>query len=977
MPDNISIRGAREHNLKGIDLDLPRGRFIVITGLSGSGKSSLAFDTLYAEGHRRYVESLSTYARQFLERVDKPDVEYIEGVSPAIAIQQHNPVKHSRSTVGTATEIYDYLRLLFVKAGETFCPDCDRLVRPDTVEAAVDRLLTEHSGDRAYLTFPVDASPPRSAPGKKSRPGKQERKERIGNTLNHLLARGFVRVWIDDELYNLSEAEEMAAAGQTESGDMTAVVDRLRIDEGARSRLDDSLEAAFREGAGKAEARIVEGPRIPFSRGFGCSSCGKSFEPPTPLFFSFNNPRGACPDCGGFGNRLDLDLDLAIPDPSKSLAQGAVDPWNRPRYKGYFQGELKKLSRCEGVKLNVPFRSLPKKHQRMVIEGTGDFRGLRPFFERLNRKKYKVWVRMFLRKYLGTFPCHRCNGTRLREDALYVRTGGLNIAEAGALSVRELRLFLEGIDWSRQQAGVAQDILAQLHSRLEFLAYVGVDYLTLDRLTRTLSGGEAQRINLANQLGAQLAGTLYILDEPTIGLHPSDNAKLLEILKGLTRVGNTVVIVEHDRDVIREAEFLVDLGPGAGERGGQVVFAGPSPGILDCEASMTADYLRGEREIPVPDARRAIGKVPTGKRRRKQGRGLRETADGKTEFLSLLGASENNLENVDFHIPLKRFTCVTGVSGSGKSTLVHDTLYQALRRIFHGGSHPLGRFREVQGVDEIRDVVLLDQAPIGRTPRSNPVTYIKAYDPIRKLFAQTSGARLRRYGPGHFSFNVAGGRCERCKGDGCERIEMHFMADLFVRCPECDGKRFRTTTLEVRHRGKNIHDVLSMTVSEALRFFASEQGVVRRLEALSRVGLGYVRLGQPATTLSGGEAQRLKIAAQLAGRDPENLLYILDEPTTGLHFHDVEVLLRALHRLVVLGNTVLVIEHNLDVIKTADHVVDLGPGGGDAGGRIVAQGSPEAIAADPESLTGQYLRPLLEPKPRKGSIPAGSAAAAS
>ncbi|MFQ5913759.1 MAG: excinuclease ABC subunit UvrA [Nitrospinota bacterium] len=963
MIETISIRGAREHNLKGIDLDLPRGKFIVITGLSGSGKSSLAFDTLYAEGHRRYVESLSTYARQFLERVDKPDVDYIEGVSPAIAIEQRNPVKHSRSTVGTATEIYDYLRLLYAKVGETHCRACNKPVYPDTVEAAVDRLLSAHSGDRAYLTFPVEA-------GEKESRRKKGRTERMSNLLGNLLARGFLRVWMGEELLNLSQAEGMAAAAEVDVDEIWVVVDRLRIEEDVRSRLADSLEVAFREGGGKAEARIVDGPRVPFSRGFVCASCGRGFEHPSPLLFSFNNPRGACPECGGFGNKLDLDLDLAIPDPSMSLAQGAVEPWTRPRYRSYYQRELRGLARREGVNLNLPFKSLPKKHRRMIVEGTEEFRGLRPFFGRLNRKKYKIWVRMFLRRYLGRFPCPRCLGTRLREDALNVLIGQNHIAETCALSVREVRNFLEGIEWSAQQAGVAEEIRIQLRSRLDFLTYVGVDYLTLDRLTRTLSGGEAQRINLANQLGAHLAGTLYILDEPTVGLHPHDNAKLLQILKGLTQAGNTVVVVEHDRDVIREADSLVDLGPGAGERGGEVVFCGPAREILSCKESVTAAYLRGEREIPLPARRRPVGEIPSRKGRKGKGRKalasrkLKGPAEAETKYLSLLGASENNLKDVDFHVPLGTFTCVTGVSGSGKSTLVHDTLYQALERIFQGGSQEIGRFREIRGVEGLRGVVLLDQSPIGRTPRSNPVTYIKAFAPIRRLLAETPGARLRRYGPGHFSFNVAGGRCERCRGDGHEKIEMHFMADLYVRCPECEGRRFRPSTLEVRYRGKNIHDVLSMTVQETLRFFANEPAVVRRLEALSKVGLGYMRLGQPATTLSGGEGQRLKIAAQLAGQNPWKLLYILDEPTTGLHFQDVEILLRALHRLVAMGNTVLVIEHNLDVIKTADYVVDLGPGGGDAGGRIVAQGTPEEIAAHPESLTGRYLRPSLEKNAR-------------
>ena len=949
MGDAIIIRGAREHNLKGIDLDLPRGHFIVLTGLSGSGKSSLAFDTVYAEGHRRYVESLSTYARQFLERVDKPDVDLIEGISPAIAIEQRNPVKHARSTVGTATEIYDYLRLLYAKVGTTFCPDCGEAVTPDTVQQVVDRLICDFSGDRCFILFSLPVEKP----------------EQVGQTLRNLLAQGFLRVWLGEDLLTLSNEQ---IPETTQESKIFVVVDRLQLDEEVKSRLADSLEVAFSEGGGKAWVRFVDGPTLPFSRCFICPRCDREFEEPTPLFFSFNNPRGACQNCGGFGNKLDFDVDLIIPDRAKSLAEGAIEPWTRSRYRHYFTAQLRKLARKDGVDLFAPFGKLSKRHQRLVLEGTKDFRGVLPFFERLTRKKYKLWVRVFLRHYMSAVTCQRCGGSRLREEALHVRVGGLHITDLCQKSVREVQDFFSSLSLTVGEKEIARDILKQIASRLSFLTHVGVDYLTLDRLTRTLSGGEAQRINLANQLGAQLTGTLYILDEPTVGLHPRDNAKLLEILKSLTQAGNTLLVVEHDRDVITHADCLVDLGPGAGEQGGHVVYAGPAKGIKDCKDSLTAAYLRGDRVI-APHIRRRV--LPTdGARRRKKvshSKGARAKAPQRRsdeKILSLFGARENNLKGIDLHIPLGGFTCITGVSGSGKSTLIHDTLYNALNRIFHGGSGQIGVFKEIQGFERLRDVVLLDQNPIGRTPRSNPVTYIKAYDAIRQRFAATSMAKLQGYGPGYFSFNVPGGRCDRCKGEGHEKIEMHFMADVYIRCPECEGTHFRSKTLEVKFRGKSIHDVLCLTVDEALRVFEDQGPVVAKLKVLADVGLGYLRLGQPATTLSGGEAQRLKIATELAKREPRDILYLLDEPTTGLHFYDVEKLLHVLHRLVDLGNTVVVIEHNLDVIRTADHVVDLGPEGGDLGGTIVAEGPPEKIAAHAGSYTGHYLQAYLAQTPQ-------------
>jgi excinuclease ABC subunit A len=919
LSEHLIIRGARAHNLKNLNLDLPRRALTVITGLSGAGKSSLAFDTIYAEGHRRYVESLSTYARQFLERVEKPDVDCVEGISPAIAIEQVNPVKHSRSTVGTTTEIYDYLRLLFAKIGKTICPDCGAQVQPDTVQGTVDRLLAEQPGKRALILYPLPITKATTAQG----------------VMANLLAEGFVRVKVRDQVFTLSPNLTLDLDGLSQIG---VVVDRLVVEEKQRGRLAESLEIAFIKGGGVALVDLVEGATWRLSDQFHCLSCGRLFERPTPLFFSFNNPRGACSVCKGFGNILDYDLSLIIPDPRKSLAEGAIEPWTLPRYVRHYTDELRHLARRQQIDLHRPFNQLPEEQQHKILHGCGGFIGVLPFFRRLEAKKYKLYIRVFLSRYVTAIDCAQCGGARLRPDALYVKVGSFSIAELSRMTVDALERFWDTVDLTPFEREIAHSLLTQIQGRLSFLRHVGLNYLTIDRLTRTLSGGEAQRINLANQLGARLTDTLYILDEPTIGLHPRDTQRLIDILRQLTDQGNSVIVVEHDRDVIAAADHVVDLGPGAGEHGGELIFSGPTEKLWRDASSLTARYLRDELTIPVPTRRRST-----------QGRSLQ-----------LFGAQENNLQGIDLTIPLQTLTCITGVSGSGKSTLVHDTLYHALDRVFHGTSAKIGKFDRLVGVEQLRDVILLDQQPIGKTPRSNPVTYVDAFGPIRKLFAETSRARLAGYRPADFSFNVAGGRCEACEGNGFLRIEMHFMADLYVTCEQCGGTRFKPDLLEVRYRGVNIHDALQMSVTQAVDFFTEAPQARTRLGLLAEVGLGYIRLGQPANTLSGGEAQRLKIAAELGKKDPRDVLYILDEPTTGLHFDDVRTLVRVLNRLVDQGNTVVVVEHNIEVIKTSDYVIDLGPEGGEGGGEILAMGTPEAIARSRQSYTGRYLRQVLK-----------------
>jgi excinuclease ABC subunit A len=950
----IVVSGARTHNLKNVDVSLPTGTLVIVTGVSGSGKSSLAFDTIYAEGQRRYVESLSAYARQFLERMEKPDVERIEGICPAIAIRQKNSVRNPRSTVGTTTEIHDYMRLLYARVGRTFCRSCGVEVVRETAEIVAKRLSELPAGTRLLIGFemPVVAVPvadvadhdevaedagelplePAEPSGTPSSPVAA-----IAETLDSLRRRGFHRLYVDERAVML---DEVAPADLKDRHSLAVVVDRVKVEgEDLRARLTDSIEIAYREGGGAAfaiELTDAGAVRHLFSERFECRRCGTTYEDPQPRLFSFNNPFGACQTCHGFGNIIELDMDLVVPDPSKSIQQGAIEPWSKPHYRAQL-AELKRATRRRGLRLDVPWRSLTEEERQFVIEGDDEFDGIRGFFRWLERKKYKVHVRVFLSRYRGYLTCPDCGGARLRREARDVKVGGMTIDAVSALTVKGAQRFFSTLQLTERESAIADKVLREIQKRLSFLSDVGLDYLTLDRLSSTLSGGESQRINLATSLGSALVDTLYVLDEPSIGLHPRDNLRLIEILRKLRDQGNTVLVVEHDADMIRVADHIIDLGLGAGEQGGRVVFSGTLANLMLEPRSLTAKYLRHELAIPVPAARRR----------------------GTGQKLRVLGASEHNLQNIDVDVPLNALTCVTGVSGSGKSTLVHDVLYAAVKRAKGGWEKRVGTHRKLEGAEFISDVVLVDQAPIGRTPRSNPVTYLKAFDPIRELFAATKDARARGLTASHFSFNVPGGRCEACQGEGEVRVEMQFLADVFVPCDQCDGMRFKPNVLEVRFRGKNVHQVLDMTVREALAFFSSSPKVLRRLQVLDEIGLGYLRLGQPATTLSGGEAQRIKIAAHLASHTGDRLLYVLDEPTTGLHFDDIAKLLTAFRKLLEAGHTLLVIEHNLDVIKTADYVIDLGPEGGEEGGVVMATGTPEQVARVEASHTGRHLQAVL------------------
>ena len=943
----IVVKGARTHNLKNIDLTIPSGKLVIVTGVSGSGKSSLAFDTIYAEGQRRYVESLSAYARQFLERMEKPDVDRIEGISPAIAIRQKNSIRNPRSTVGTTTEIHDYMRLLFARVGRTYCRQCGQEVVRETAEVVARRLGDLPAGSRVMIGFemPLVAMPAElqaadvdeaasedAVEAATNKPAKAAGAEQVVETLNTLRRRGYGRLLMDGRAVPFEEIEPSTLRTRTT---LEVVVDRVRIDGDQRSRLTDSIETSYREGGGAAFA-IADGERIVFSERFECRTCGIAYETPQPRLFSFNNPFGACPTCHGFGNVIELDLDLVVPDQSKSINQGAIEPWSKPHYRAQL-AELKRAARKGSVRLDVPWSDLSDEEKAYVIEGNGDYEGIRGFFRWLERKKYKVHVRVFLSRYRGYLACPDCSGARLRREARDVRVGDRTIDTVSALTVREAQQFFRELQLSEKDATVADKVLREICRRLKFLSDVGLDYLTLDRLSSTLSGGESQRINLATSLGSALVGTLYVLDEPSIGLHARDNQRLIDILQQLRDQGNSVLVVEHDEDMIRVADHIVDIGLGAGEQGGRVVFSGDFPALLLEQRSLTAKYLRNELAIPVPSARRK----------------------GINQKIKLFGAREHNLQDIDVELPLNTLTCVTGVSGSGKSTLVHDVLYAAIKRAKGDWDRRIGVFRKLEGLEYITDVVLVDQTPIGRTPRSNPVTYLKAFDPIRELFALTKDARARGLTASHFSFNVPGGRCEACQGEGEVRVEMQFLADVFVPCEQCDGMRFKPQVLEVRYRGKSVHQVLDMTVREALAFFSTSPKVLRRLHVLDEIGLGYLRLGQPATTLSGGEAQRIKIAAHLSSISGERLLYILDEPTTGLHFDDIAKLLAAFRKLVEAGHTLLVIEHNLDVVKTADYIIDLGPEGGADGGHVVATGTPEQIVQVHASHTGRALRAVL------------------
>ncbi|HKI25946.1 MAG TPA: excinuclease ABC subunit UvrA [Candidatus Sulfotelmatobacter sp.] len=1020
--DSIVVRGARVHNLKNIDFEVPHNSLTVVTGVSGSGKSSLAFDTIYAEGQRRYVESLSAYARQFLERIEKPDADRIDGIAPAVAIRQKNTTRNPRSTVATATEIYDYLRLLFARVGQTYCANCGREVKKDTVDEVADTILALDPDTRLQVLFPLQrpaqqapeatAKAPRptrkAPPFDKLRAGFPAKNARNGapgagltdalkTRLFDLRKAGFNRLYQAGQIFEFSTPESLLDLdfGQP----VFVLVDRLTVSAEARSRVVDAIETAYREsgevifempGAAaevettalaaakatpKAETtatakatttatatarataadKSVRPTLLRFAQRFECKNCNLRYEEPEPRLFSFNNPYGACPRCQGFGNTIDFDLDLVIPDKTKTLGEGAIEPWTKPKYRPLL-ADLKRYAKQAEIPLDVPWAELEEEQRNLVLNGEGRFLGVRGFFSHLERKKYKLHVRVFLSRYRGYSLCPDCSGSRLRLEARQVRINGRNICEVCALTVEDAFRFFETLELSAEQADIADKLLQEIRERLRFLNDVGLEYLTLDRLSSTLSGGEAQRIQLATSLGSRLVGTLYVLDEPSIGLHPRDTHRLIRILHDLRDLGNTILVVEHDPDIMQAADRILDLGPGAGENGGKLVAAGTYDEILHTPVSLTGRYLAHDLRIQPPVARRKPG----------------------TQQIRIRGVRANNLKGVDISIPLGLIVAITGVSGSGKSTLLHQVLYRALAQAkgqsSNGATGPTVSWQSLEGDQFIDEVVLVDQSPIGRTPRSNPVTYIKAFDAIRELFASLPEAQKRGFGAGHFSFNIPGGRCETCQGDGTVTVEMQFLADVELICEECKGTRYKPQVLEVRYRGKNIHDVLNLTVKEALKFFAEAPRVTEKLRSLEEVGLGYLRLGQSATTLSGGEAQRMKLAAHLqpasressrSGRGAgdskprQRVLYIFDEPTTGLHFDDVSKLLAAFRRLIEVGGSIVVIEHNLEVIKTADWVIDLGPEGGNRGGKVVGVGPPEAIAKLPGSYTGKYLARIL------------------
>jgi len=952
--ETIVVRGARVHNLRNINVDIPLNSLTVVTGVSGSGKSSLAFDTIYAEGQRRYVESLSAYARQFLERIEKPDADVIDGIAPAVAIRQKSSTRNPRSTVGTATEIYDYLRLLFARVGRTYCIRCGQEVKKDTVDEVAERVMALAEGTRLYVLFPL--RPPAAAPvaekQPKSRAKRSKRKaaeaaisDQMKARLLDLRTRGFNRLYQKGQIFEFSTPESLLDVDFAEP--VFLLVDRLVVSREARARIVDAVEISYRE-AGEVifetaarEEQPVE--RVRFSQRFECKACNLRYEEPEPRLFSFNNPYGACPRCQGFGNTIDFDLDLVIPDKSKTLNEGAIEPWTKPKYRT-LGTDLKRFARQTEIPLDVPWTELDPEQQRLVIEGEGRFPGVRGFFNYLERKKYKLHVRVFLSRYRGYSLCSACSGARLRMEAQQVRISGKNICDVCRMTVEEALQFFTGVELTEQESGIAERLLQEIRERLGFLNEVGLEYLTLERLSSTLSGGEAQRIQLATSLGSRLVGTLYVLDEPSIGLHSRDTQRLIKILHGLRDLGNTILVVEHDPDVMRASDTILDLGPGAGENGGKVIAAGNYEQIRRSSASLTGRYLANDLRIQVPGTRRKPG----------------------NQQIKIFGARAHNLKNIDVAVPLRMLVAITGVSGSGKSTLLHDVLSRALSQAkqMNNGSGPVATgWSRVEGTEYIDEVVLVDQSPIGRTPRSNPVTYIKAFDGIRDLFASLPESRKRGLTSGNFSFNIPGGRCETCQGDGTVTVEMQFLADVELICEECKGMRYKPQVLEVRYRGKNIHEVLNLTVQEALQFFASAPKIVQKLRVLEEVGLGYLRLGQSATTLSGGEAQRMKLAAHLqptARADVKRrLLYIFDEPTTGLHFDDISKLLAAFRRLIEAGGSILVIEHNLEVVKTADWVIDLGPEGGERGGYVVGAGTPETIARLPRSYTGQFLAKVL------------------
>ena len=935
----IKIRGANEHNLKNVSLDIPRNELVVLTGLSGSGKSSLAFDTIYAEGQRRYMESLSSYARQFLGQMEKPDVESIEGLSPAISIDQKSTNRNPRSTVGTVTEIYDYFRLLYARIGIPHCPKCGKEIKKQTVDQMTDQIMELPEGTKIQLLAPV-------VRGRKGTHAKLFEKAKKS---------GYVRVRVDGSMYELTEE---IILDKNIKHNIEIVVDRLIVREGIEKRLSDSIESVLTLAEGLLQVDVIGGETLNFSQSFSCPDCGISIEEIEPRSFSFNNPFGACPDCYGLGYKMEFDIDLMIPDKTLSINDGAITVigWQSCTDKGSFtRAILEALCKEYGFDLDTPFEDYPEAVQHVLIHGTDGrevkvyykgqrgegvydvaFEGLLRNVERRYRETGSETMKAEYESFMRITPCHTCGGQRLKKDALAVTVGGMNIAEVTALSIEKLQKFLAELVLTETQELIGGQILKEIKARTNFLMDVGLDYLTLSRATGTLSGGEAQRIRLATQIGSGLVGVAYILDEPSIGLHQRDNDKLLRTLKHLRDLGNTLIVVEHDEDTMKEADYIVDIGPGAGEHGGEVVAAGTAKEIMKNKKSVTGAYLSGRKKIPVPEERRE----PKG-------------------FLKILGARENNLKNIDVEIPLGVMTCVTGVSGSGKSSLVNEILYKALAKELNRARTIPGKHTRIEGLEQVDKVINIDQSPIGRTPRSNPATYTGVFDLIRDLFAATADAKARGYKKGRFSFNVKGGRCEACSGDGILKIEMHFLPDVYVPCEVCHGKRYNRETLEVKYKGKSIYDVLNMTVEEALHFFENVPSIRRKMETLYDVGLSYIRLGQPSTTLSGGEAQRIKLAAELSKRSTGKTVYILDEPTTGLHFADVHKLTEILQKLSADGNTVVVIEHNLDVIKTADYLIDIGPEGGDKGGTVIAKGTPEQVAASECSYTGKYIAPLL------------------
>ena len=940
MKDKIIVKGARVHNLKNVSLEIPRDKLIVFTGLSGSGKSSLAFDTLYAEGQRRYVESLSAYARQFLGQMNKPDVDYIEGLSPAISIDQKTTSKNPRSTVGTITEIYDYLRLLYARIGIPHCPKCGKVISKQSVDQIVDQVMALGDKTKIQILAPIIR-------------GKKGTHEKV---LDNIKKNGYVRARVDGEIYEL--AEEDIKLEKTKKHNIEAVIDRLIIKEGMEGRLSDSLEAALRLAEGLVIINVIGDKDILFSENFACADCGISIQEFEPRMFSFNAPYGKCDKCDGLGTLMEIDPNLVIPNKNLSVMEGAIATWGEGRLKedSWTYEILQALSKEYDLDLNKPIKELSKEHLYLLLYGTDGHKlsitytkdGVKGLYSysydgEINSliKRYKETnsdvIKNEIEQYMSNKACPKCKGARLNNEVLAVTVGGKNIYEFTKMSIKEELEFISSITLSEKERIISGQIVKEIRSRLEFLVNVGLDYLNLSRSSGTLSGGEAQRIRLATQIGSALMGVLYILDEPSIGLHQRDNDKLIQTLKNLREVGNTVIVVEHDEDTMREADYIVDIGPRAGEHGGQIIAAGPVNEIMACKESITGQYLTGEKSIKVPEERRK----------------------GNGNFITVTGAKENNLKNLNVKFPLGVLTMVTGVSGSGKSTLVNEILYKGLNKIVNKSKNPTGAYKEITGYENIDKIIDIDQSPIGRTPRSNPATYTGTFDIIRELFSQTPEAKMRGYKPGRFSFNVKGGRCEACSGDGIIKIEMQFLSDVYVPCEVCKGKRYNRETLEVKYKGKNIDDVLNMTVEEALEFFENIPRIKNKIQTLKDVGLGYIRLGQPSTQLSGGEAQRIKLAFELSKRSTGKTLYILDEPTTGLHVDDVNRLVEILQRLVDAGNTVIVIEHNLDMIKCADYIIDLGPEGGDKGGTLVAQGTPEKIVENDNSYTGRYLKKLL------------------